>query len=172
MSSVTGQEVLYYCESGEDGLLTIHRGGKEGSIIATANPCLVTEGQTDIHFTELNLTIPLKHKHHQLPSIHSKSSFSADNKSYHWKDHNELIQDETKEKVATFHSTWFEGAHHKIGSLDISQREIQDIVVITALIVQERSDEHSLTVNLLFKLSDFQAELAREQAMKAARVNF
>ena len=94
--------------------------------------------------------IPLQHKHHLLPLIHSKSNFSANDKSYHWKGYNELIDHETNEKVATFHSTWFQGDYHRIGQLDISQREIQDIIVVTALVVQERSEEHRRSVSYSF----------------------
>ena len=132
--------------------MTFHRGGKDGPVIATGTPCLQTEGQTDIHFDELGLVIPLLHKHHKLPSLHSRSSFSANDKNYHWKGHGELIEDKANEVVATFHSTWFEGAHHKIGRLDIAQKEIQDIIVITAMVVQERSDEHKLSVHFIFEI--------------------
>jgi hypothetical protein len=39
-----------------------------------------------------------------------------------------------------------EGSGHKIGTLEVSQKDIQDIVVITTIVVQERTDEHKVSV--------------------------
>jgi hypothetical protein len=54
--------VVYYCEASEDHKLTFHRGGKEGVIIATVEPCLDHEGDTEIYFLpqthHANLTHP------------------------------------------------------------------------------------------------------------------
>ena len=127
--------------------MTIHRGGKDGPVIATGDPCLEKEGQTDIHFLDPKTTILLKHKHHKLPQhIHSMSSFETDSQKYHWKGHNELIDEQSNSVVATFKPTWLEGEGHKIGDLNVLKDKLMDIAVITALIVQERSDEHSLAV--------------------------
>lgn len=146
-----GQEILYYCEADSDGKLTIHRGGKEGPVIATANPCLTQEGQTDIHLHEPQSTFTLQHEHHKLPFIHCKSKFVVNDKHYHWEGHSKLVADETHEVVTTFTATWLEGTGHKIGVLDIKAENIKDITVITALVVQERSDEHKRSVKIFSK---------------------
>src|SRR5438046_3957403 len=136
------QEMLYYCEADSDGKLTIHRGGKDGPVIATGNAGLAQEEQTDIHLLEHQSTFTLQHEHHKLPFIHCKSKFMVDNKHYHWEGHSKLVADETHEVVANFTATWLEGTGSKIGVLDIKAENIEDIIVITALVVQERSDEH------------------------------
>jgi len=116
-------------------------------MIATATPCLEKEDGTDIQIYEPSFSFPLLHTHHKLPSLTSKTSFSTNGKdSYHWKGHNELIDDSTKTVVAKFRPTWLEGSGHKIGTLKLHQKDIQDIVVITAIVVQERTDEHKVSV--------------------------
>lgn len=140
------QEVLYYCETDKIGKLTFHRAGKDGPIIATGDPCLEVEGQTDVHFLEPKSTIQLRHEHHKLPNLKSKTSFQVDNKSYYWRGHNDLLDEETHSLIATFHPSWLEGSCHKIGRLEIMAEVPQDVIVITALVVQERTDEHKLSV--------------------------
>jgi hypothetical protein len=126
--------------------LTFHRGGKDGPIIATTTPSLEKESGTDIQFYEPNFSFPLLHTHRKLPSLTGKTSFSTNGKDYHWKGHNELIDDSSKDVVARFHPTWLEGSGQKIGTLELSQKDIQDIAVITAIVVQERTDEHKVSV--------------------------
>lgn len=129
----------------------IHRGGKDGPVIATANTCLTQEGQTDIHLHESQSTFGLQHEHHKLPFTHCKSKFVADDTHYHWEGHSKIVSDETKEVVASFNATWLEGTGHKIGVLNIKAGSLKDIIVITALVVQERSDEHKRSVNIPFQ---------------------
>lgn len=114
--------------------------------MATGTPCFEKEGCTDIHFFEPDITFPIQHVHHKLPSLASTTSFSVNGKNYHWKGHNELVEDDTETVIAKFHPKWLEGPGHKIGTLELSQKEIQDIIVVTAVVVQERSDEHKLSV--------------------------
>lgn len=118
-------------------------------MIATVDPCLKRTGQTDVHvqLDEEKLTVSLTHKHHLLPSLHSKTSFVAHGKPYHWQGHKDLYDEQASEVIATFKSTWLEGTCHKIGTLEFApHRGNQDLIVITALVVQERSDEHRLSV--------------------------
>jgi len=128
--------------------LTIHRDGKDGVVLATGEACQQNEGETDIHFKESNLTIQLVHRHHKLPSLYSKSSFEANGKKYYWKGHNQLYEVDKDVVIATFHPTWLEGTGHLIGTMDISKEYegMQDIIVITVLVVHERSDEHRMSV--------------------------
>ncbi len=137
------QEILYYCEVASDGKMTLHRGGKDGPVIGTANPCTVKEGCTDIELLFPKLTISLHHKEHLLPLLHSKTSFSAENKAYHWKGYDELVEDDTNKVVAKFHSKWWQDDTHKmrIGRLDVNETEMRDLIVFTAVIVEERAQE-------------------------------
>ena len=170
--------MVYYCEASEDHKLTLHKGGKDGVIIATAETCLDHEGDTDIHFLpqinhknptkhprsplnpnnhpsnpslERSSVIILSHVHHHFPSIHGKTSFTHNNKKFHWQGHAQLISDSNDELVARFEASWFEGKGHKIGVLDVMEMEMGmlDLVVFSGLIVQERTDEHKQAVFLL-----------------------
>jgi len=84
---------------------------------------------------------------------------TQDKAKYHWNGHSELVSDANNETIATFKESWLEGKCHRIGELDITKSEIQDIIVITALLVQERNDEHKLS-----------AEKAREYQMKTSGI--
>jgi hypothetical protein len=52
--------------------------------------------------------------------------------------------------LASFHPTWFEGTGlgHKIGRLEITKLglEVLDVVVLTGVVVQERTDDHKYAV--------------------------
>lgn len=52
--------------------------------------------------------------------------------------------------LASFHATWFEGTGvgHKIGGLEVTRvgLEVLDVVVLTAVVVQERTDDHKYVV--------------------------
>jgi hypothetical protein len=79
------------------------------------------------------LTIPLKHKH-----------FVSHGKKYWWKTPKQLIQEDTQEMVAEFKPSVFEGERHvlhEVGTLEIERQDITDLVVLTALVVQERDEE-------------------------------
>lgn len=108
--------------------------------MAIADPCDLKKYQTDIHILEPKLTIPLKHKH-------QTHHYCSENKWYHWKGHEELghkelVKDETNDIVATFHPSPFEGnIETLVGKVSISQQEMQDIAVITELVLQEREEE-------------------------------
>lgn len=150
------QEILYYCEVDEGSNLRIHRGDKSGPIIAEVNTCLVTPGGTDVHLADPLRTVELLHLPH---GDTSQTRFSIDDKRYHWKGHSELLDDDTEVKMAQFYPSWhvIEVKEHKIGTLFIYGDTPRDLSVITALVVQERSDEARQAVcwiNRPFLISD------------------
>jgi hypothetical protein len=123
-----------------DKKLIFHRGGKDGPIIGTASPCSEKHHQTDIHFVSPNLIVPLKHKH--------RSQFNHKGKGYFWngecyKGGSELIEEDSGASVAKFEPSVFEGNNHSIpaGNLKISWHDAQDIVVMTAIVMQVRAEE-------------------------------
>jgi hypothetical protein len=141
-----GKEVLYYCKADPDSKLTIYCGNNGGPILAEGEVSKTIEGSTEIYFSATSTSIEIHHVHHKLPFTHCKTLFTYNGKQYHWKDHTEVIDDATGEVVGKFHATWLEGSGHKIGTLEVKDTEMQDLVVVTAIVVQERSDERTLAV--------------------------
>jgi hypothetical protein len=125
-----------------DTKLILHRGGKDGPVIATADPCDQGKYKTDIHFVEPKMTIPLEHKH-------DTKTYCSIEKLLHRKGHKEIENDEADGVVATYHPSPFEGKREvlKVGTLDITLKGIQDLVVVTALVVQEREEESKSPVS-------------------------
>ena len=143
---------MYFCEADPDSKLTIRRGGPDGPILATGETCKASEGCTEIFLHDSNTEMKIHHEYHYLPFTHNKSFFTYKDKQYHWKDHTELIDDASQEVVGKFHATWLEGTGHKIGTLDVMDEGMQDLVVVTAIVVQERSDERTLAVTKSFEM--------------------
>jgi hypothetical protein len=130
--------------AGPDHKLSIHRGDKAGPIIATTGGlCPTQKGVTEVYLQEDSNPIVLEHIHHETFHIHGKTMFTFNGKKYHWKGHTGLVDDETDTLLAIFHSSWFDLNWNKVGRLEITSegKKLLNIAVITALIVQERSDE-------------------------------
>lgn len=130
--------------AGPDHKLTVHRGDKTSPVIATTGGLCPTEkGVTEVFLEEDSNPIVLEHIHHETFHIHGKTLFTYKGKKYHWKGHTGLVDDETDTLLAIFHSSWFDLNWNKVGRLEITSegKKLLNIAVITALIVQERSDE-------------------------------
>lgn len=123
--------------------MTLHRNGFTGPVIGTAKPCTVREGGTDILFLDPKSTLSLQHKDYYIPPGHSRTQFSVDNKKYHWKGYDELVEDDTKRVIAKFHSNWwqYETRNERIGRLEVNETSFMDIIVFTAMIVEERAED-------------------------------
>ena len=133
--------MLYYCVrepdlKHNDTKLIFHRGNKDGPIIAVTNPC--PEGhkyKVDIHFPEMDFTIPFEHKHGEglLGTILHLVQFKGYKK------------EGVKESgvVASYHPSPFEGHREEIkdGDLHMNLGRTQDLIVVTALTAQERDEE-------------------------------
>lgn len=151
------KEILYHCTCGDDHRLTICRGRNGGDVLAIANPYVTTvtnDRQTNIDFADSQFTIEITENPPKgicRPIQNSRFSFNDSN--YHWVNHKRLLEDQSNHTIARFHRARIEGRHHKVGHLDIFQNEMQDIIVVTALVVKERSNEHkSLVLESLFFL--------------------
>jgi hypothetical protein len=137
---------LYYCvrepdEGHNDTQLLVHRGGRDGPVIATADPCAKGKYRTDIHFRELNMMVPLSHKH-------GAQHYCSVKNLFHHRGDKEQVEN-TDEVVAHFHASPFRGSREvlKLGNIDLGVKGIQDIVVVTALVAQEREEETHGPVN-------------------------
>jgi len=120
-------------------------------VIAESHVCFDTPGATEIQFTEPAATVRIEHFPHLLYPC--KTEFIYDGKKFHWIGHSELVEEQTGDVLAQFHTSWhlMEGIEHKLGKLIIKHEGLAmtDLIVITALIVQERSEEGRLAVKLL-----------------------
>jgi hypothetical protein len=118
--------------------------------LATAETSKAIEGSTEIYFHDSGKSIEIHHSHTRFPFAHCKTLFTYNGKAYHWKDHKELVDDATGEVVGRFHAKWLEGSGRHIGTLEVKDVRMQDLVVLTAIVVQERSDERTLAVQIPF----------------------
>lgn len=84
--------------------------------------------------------------------------FQVDGKVYYWKGHSELVSVETGDIIADFVPSWtvIEVKAHKLGHLRVRCEEglLRDVVIATALVVMERSDEARQAVCHEFGLAD------------------
>lgn len=135
-----------YCEVEPDlttmnTKLIFHRGGKEGPVLGTADSCFEAPHQTDIHVVSPKLVIPFKHKHHP--------RFEHNGKSYFWngfscKKSSELVEEGSGDNTAAFEPSVFEGNQHGIHSTTgklVTKQDMQDIVIMTVIVMQIREEE-------------------------------
>ena len=71
--------------------------------------------------------------------------FTVNGKIYYWNGHTELVSVETGDIIAQFFPSWLviDVQEHKLGKLVVKEgyKDLMDVAMITALVVQERSDE-------------------------------
>jgi Family of unknown function (DUF6593) len=143
------QEILYYCETDDNQKITIHKGNREGEVIADASQCLEKEGVTDIHLHQpSHAVICLEHSDSLLPFFSGQNSFTYGDRKYHWKGHTALIDDESGVLLGALHTRFLEKNPRSLGTLIVTPdgRGMMDVVVTTCLVMQERSEEGRLAV--------------------------
>ena len=103
----------------------------------------MSPGATDIHLLSPKSVLQLAHPHD--PGSHCQSFFDFNGVRYGWDGHRELFEREDGTGIARFYpsSHVMDESEHQIGKLVITEngKSMEDIVVMTALIVQERSEE-------------------------------
>jgi hypothetical protein len=142
---------LYFAEVLPDHKIAVHRGPQTGPIIATAELSHDKQGTTQIHFPTDSTSpsetgtaeVKLTHVHHAPLHVHGTTGFTYDGKGYTWKGHTALVENEHSTLLAVFYSSWFDLEWNKVGRLEVTSwgQKMLDVTVVTALIVQERSDE-------------------------------
>jgi hypothetical protein len=137
-------EVLYFCfvEPREDIMdkeYIFHRGGKDGPVIARATPCADKKYALDLRLEDPPVTIPISHSH----------SFRAGGKRHCW-----------KPSDGDYEANIFTGAHYRVPSMTLQQ--IQDLVVVTALITEMKEEEkmgpHTLARKRAWELHELDKE--------------
>ena len=126
-----------------DSALHVRRNGKGGPTVAEVTACLVTPGLTDVNFSSPLHTVELDHLH--TDEIKDMTRFSVDGEFYYWKNHSELIRVRDGELLAEFIPSWLvvDVNEHKLGRLAVKnvEKPSLDVIVTTAMVVQERADE-------------------------------
>ena len=132
------KEVLYYCDVSDDSKLEIHRGNKHGPTIARSTMCRTHPGATDICPAGRS-QVAADHLHHDERT--SKTHFIKNGRKYHWNGQTELVDDLTGTVVAEL--SYAGDREHEKSTLVIHTPEsgLTDPIVMTAMMVQERSDE-------------------------------
>ena len=133
-------------------LVSIHRGDESGQVIATTKSFQGKDGITEIQLTQVEATVPIRHKHHTLPFLGGYTAFRADGKQYEWKKHQQLIDQSSGKRLATFGRNT-DKKSERLGRLTIMRdgQEMIDLIVITCLVDQERGDEGKWTVTDLVR---------------------
>jgi len=130
--------------------MLIHQTDQDSPIIAAADLSRASEGICVIQFHNPEVAVQLEHSHHRFPSVHGNTYFSFGDKKYHWKAHSALVEDDTRICLSVHHKTNIGGTLRKIGSMVLTHEgmKLKDVVAVTGLVEQARSDEAKLEVRL------------------------
>jgi hypothetical protein len=134
--------------------MLIHQGDKKGPVIATADLSRATEGISVVEFIEPQCTVQLDHVHHKLPWTHANTYFTFGGKKYHWKAHAALLEDDTRICLAAYHAINLGGPRRKLASIVLTNEglKMRELVAVTCLVEQARSDEAKLEVRILSQI--------------------
>jgi hypothetical protein len=123
--------------------VSIHRGDATGPVLATADSFQGKDGITEIHFTELGTTVPIRHRHPTLPLMKGSTFFRADHKQFSWKKHRELVEESSDVVLARYNQCKETRDDNMLGTLIVTKEGLfmSDVAVITCIVDHERSDE-------------------------------
>ena len=134
---------------GPGKLITFHRGGKTGSVIATADVCPEKQGSSKIQYTEPESTIALEHLPRRMMVLPPKTSFTLDGKKYYWKGYTDLFEEKTDKLFCQYYPNTAESADPHTGSLLVSEgndKKLDDMIIISAVVMQHRSEARKRAV--------------------------
>ena len=134
--------------------LLIHQTDQDSPIIAAADLSGASGGICVIQFHNPEAAVRLEHVHHKVPFTHANTYFTFGNKQYHWKGHAALVEDDTSVCLGVNHHFNLGGPRHKLGNIVLTHEGLKakDMVLVTCLVEQARSDEAKLEVRLPRKL--------------------
>jgi len=134
--------------------LLIHKTDKDSPTVAAVDLSRALEGICVIQFHQPEAAMSVEHVHHKFPFTHANTYFGYGNKNYHWKAHSALVEDDTRICLAVHHRTNLGGHLHKLGSIVLTHEgmKLKDMVLVTGLTEQARSDEAKLEVRIPNKL--------------------
>jgi hypothetical protein len=147
MRCVNLKDVLYYIEMGPGDTMTLHRGGKDGRVMATADPCHEKHGSSKITMTDPESTIPFEHHPSRMLGIlPPKTTFSIGGRKYHWKGDTDIFEDKTDTLIAQYQP---EGPGPNTGNLlmtGASDESTREIMVLSSIFMQRRFETNSHAV--------------------------
>ena len=128
----------------------MHKGDRSGPVIATATQFIGKDGSTVVKLIgEPQSLIELKHVHGVFPFFHGNTFFQIGETKVHWKGHSALVEDHTNICLAVYKAKFLETNNRKLGTLLITTHGTPslDIIVVSALVEQERTDEAEAQVS-------------------------
>lgn len=150
------QDIMYYVEFGPGNDLTFHRGDKTGPVIATADCCQDKQGSSKIQMLESSTTVTLEHIPRRALILSPKTTFSVGDDKYYWKGYSDLFDEKKDRLLAQYQASSVEGADNKIGHLSVAEGDdtmLNDLVVISAFIMQQRADARKRAVYIASQTS-------------------
>ena len=136
------KKVLYYCDVSDDSYFEVHRGDINGPVVAFSQQCPSQPGSTDVVLTHPAEDFKVEHMHYDTAT--NLTEITGNGRKYSWKK-GELV-DEEGVLLAQLHVIEREDDNdQRLGTLAVKGRNVQgltDAIVVSALLVQERSDEN------------------------------
>jgi len=133
---------------GPGDTITLHRGGKAGPVLATADPCHEQQGTSKITCTDPESAVILQHiPRRMLGLLSPKTKFSVGEKKYYWKGYTDVFDEKTERLVAQFTP---EGTEANAGNL-LTMEGIEDttlsVLVLSTVLMQGRSEARKRAVD-------------------------
>jgi hypothetical protein len=140
---------------GTGDTITFHRGGKTSPVLATAECCQEKQGSSKIEFVEPSSTVVLEHLPRRMIVLPPKTTFKIGDRSFYWKGYTDLFEEKTEKLYAQYTPKMTDGAETTTGQLlviETDDQKINDLAVISTVIMQQRSDARRRAVYILTNL--------------------
>jgi len=146
------QEVLFYVDFGPGKIITLRRGDRDGSVVATGEVCEDKQGSSEVKLGD-DVTVALEHIPRRMLMLPAKTTFAINGKKYYWKNYTDLFDASTDKLIAQYTPIEVETKDSKTGDLLITEDQmtgLRDLVVISAIVLQQRADARKRAVILSF----------------------
>ena len=148
MNCADEQEVVFYVDFGPGKTITLRRGHRDGSVVATGEVCEDKQGSSEVKMGD-EVTVTLEHVPRRMLMLPAKTTFAIDGKKYYWKNYTDLFDASNDKLIAQYSPVEVENKENKTGDLLITEDEmtgLRDLVVISAIILQQRADARKRAV--------------------------
>ena len=139
---------------GPGDTITLRRGGKDGAVIATGDPCHEKQGSSKINCTNPESTISLEHiPRRMMGMLPPKTTFSIGEKKYYWKGYTDVFEEKGDKLAAQFTPPSAEGADPNTGRLlmtEGSDDSTRAVIVLSTIVMLGRSEARKRAVTPRF----------------------